>query len=699
VTDHGLPLRGVRVADASTGIAGAYCTKLLADAGADVVSFSSVPVSSGSSRGVLLDWLDASKQRISEFERGEPFAVVVRDQDTPDDAGRAVGRATAIDVVITPFGLTGPWSGRPATEFTLQAPIGVISPRGRTDRAPVMAGGRLGEWAAGSFAATAAVTGLLWSLLDGEAHVVDVSMFECMALSLLVYPSMLRFGFPDPTLGVEIPSIERTADGYVGLCTMTPAQFSAFARMIGRDDWAADEQLSTVIGRIERKDELQPVITAWTSARRTDEVVELAAALRVPATPIGNGASLPTQEPFASRGVFTNTGRFHAPRPAVRFAVRERGAPLTLDPAGARPLAGVRVVDFSAFWAGPFATQYLAAMGADVVKVESARRPDFFRFIGTFPNQDQWIERAAIFHANNTGKRGVTLELDTEDGLALARGLVDRADIVLENFTPRVLDGFGLDHDAIATTNPDALVVRMPAFGLDGPWRDRPGFAQTVEQASGMAWVTGYADDPPRIPRGPGDPLAGMHAAFAALCGVYHRAHGGGGGLIEVPLCDVAVNITVEQVLVYDTEQRLLTRDGCASIDGGVQGVFRCDGEPAWLAVSATAPALLDALRGVIGDVSPEEWCSARPAPECEEILLAAGIPAAVVVDDSRIGANEQLRARGFFETVDHPVAGATELVTWPFRFDEGFARWYSTPAPLLGQHNAEILGVTPSTP
>jgi len=126
--------------------------------------------------------------------------------------------------------------------------------------------------------------------------------------------------------------------------------------------------------------------------------------------------------------------------------------------------------------------------------------------------------------------------------------------------------------------------------------------------------------------------------------------------------------------------------------------VFRCDGEPAWLAVSATTPALLDALRGVTGDASLEEWCSARPAPECEEVLLSAGVPAAVVVDDSHIGANEQLRARGFFETVHHPVAGATELVTWPFRFDKGFARWYSTPAPLLGQHNAEILGVTPST-
>ena len=189
----------------------------------------------------------------------------------------------------------------------------------------------------------------------------------------------------------------------------------------------------------------------------------------------------------------------------------------------------MKVLDFTAFWAGPAATAWLAAMGADVIKVEAVQRPDGIRFSATVRPQQEpmFYEMSALFHASNLGKRGITLDLGHPDGLDLARRLIARCDVIVENFTPRVLEQFGLDYEGVRALRPDAVMVRMPAFGLSGPWRDRPGFAQTMEQITGMAWVTGYEGGPPIIPGGPVDPMVGTHTALAIVAALEHRgAHG-----------------------------------------------------------------------------------------------------------------------------------------------------------------------------
>ena len=189
---------------------------------------------------------------------------------------------------------------------------------------------------------------------------------------------------------------------------------------------------------------------------------------------------------------------------------------------------GSRVLDFTAFWAGPFATAWLAALGADVIKVEAVQRPDGIRFsAGVRPRDDpRFYEKSGLFHAVNLGKRGITLDLGHPDGLACAEQLIAHADVVVENFTPRVLEQFGLDYETVRALRPDVVMLRMPAFGLSGPWRDRPGFAQTMEQITGMAWVTGYEGGPPIIAGGVVDPMVGTHAALGAHRGARpSRAH------------------------------------------------------------------------------------------------------------------------------------------------------------------------------
>ena len=240
--------------------------------------------------------------------------------------------------------------------------------------------------------------------------------------------------------------------------------------------------------------------------------------------PIGTGETVTGFEHFRERGAFVTHPGADFVQPRVPYRIGEtppvafRPAPMLGEHTGtvgwpasraraaggahsegdSLPLDGVRVLDFTAFWAGPAATHMLAALGADVIKVESIQRPDGMRFTTTArPSVDRWWEWGPVFNGANAGKRGVTLDMTRPQGLAVAKSLVAWADAVVENFSPRVMEGFGLDWEAVAAANPRAIMVRMPAFGLTGPWRDRTGFAQTMEQVSGMAWVTGLADGPP----------------------------------------------------------------------------------------------------------------------------------------------------------------------------------------------------------
>jgi crotonobetainyl-CoA:carnitine CoA-transferase CaiB-like acyl-CoA transferase len=377
------------------------------------------------------------------------------------------------------------------------------------------------------------------------------------------------------------------------------------------------------------------------------------------------------------------------------------------------PLADIRVVDFTAFWAGPAGTGMLAALGADVVKIESTARPDGMRFTSTRPpTVDQWWEWGPIFNAVNANKRSVTLDLNRTEGVELVLRLLAGADAALENFTPRVMENFGLSWDTVRAANPRLVMVRMPGFGLDGPWRDRTGFAQTMEQVSGMAAVTGFPDSPPLIPRGACDPMAGMHAVFALLAALRQRERDGQGRLVEVTMVEAALNAAAEAVVEYSASGRLLTRDGNRGPVASPQGVFRCEDDGAderWVAVAVTDDGQWDSLAklmdlrgprpasGEAGVDAVEQamaaWCSGRSAAGVADDLLAAGVPAAVVMnpgDIDRLGAFE---GRRFVETVDHPVVGSHPIPGVPFRFaSRGDRPWFRTPAPTLGQHNEEVL-------
>jgi crotonobetainyl-CoA:carnitine CoA-transferase CaiB-like acyl-CoA transferase len=387
-----------------------------------------------------------------------------------------------------------------------------------------------------------------------------------------------------------------------------------------------------------------------------------------------------------------------------------------------RPYDGLRIADFTSFWAGPFLTHTMAMFGADVIHVESVVRPDGARLMSHWPPAEpQWWEHSSFFHATNTNKRGVTLDMATDRGRALAHQLVTECDVVVENYSPRVMEAWGLGWDDVRARRPDTIMVRMPAFGLSGPWRDRTGFAMTMEQVSGMAWLTGFPEHAPGALFGPCDPGAGLHAALGLMVALDARRRTGQGVLVEAPMVAGALNVAGELVVEHSAYGALLSRAGNVGPAAAPQNCYVCgdvDDEGArhrWVAIAVADDDQWAGLRSALDDPAwatrPElatmagrrahrdeldaalaAWCAERPAAEVVERLWPAGVPVAPVVHPSEQLGFEQLAARRFFETVHHPISGAAVHVTFPFRFPGEEGPVHRRPAPTLGQHNDEVL-------
>ncbi|WP_420639532.1 CoA transferase [Candidatus Poriferisocius sp.] len=719
-----VPNGDLRVLQLQGGIEVAFCAKILADSGADVAVVEPTgghPLR-GRGDGSLYGYLHGGKRSIlgDAMDPGELASgadVVVTDA-IPGGWERFHARHPHVTVVvITPYGLEGPWADRPATDLTLQAGSGGMAPRGALGRAPLMVGGEPTAWFAGSIAAVSVLAAMVRQRPDTEGELIDVSMFEAAHLEHGMHPVTFASIAQRPfqtTRGTPVPGIEPTADGHVGFFVITGQQWLDFCSLVGQPQWAEDDSLFIATTRRERADELLGPIRAWTATQTTAELVELASSMRIPVAPIGTGATLPEIDQFVAEEWFVvNPDGFLQPRrpyrvvdepvcPAVATDTLGAGSVDHWDdrpnPAGsvaALPLAGLRVADFSGFWAGPMASGILAGFGAEVIHVEGPRRPDGIRMNSIRSmSDDQWWEWSPLFCGANTNKLSLTLDLATAAGRDVALALLGSCDVMVENFSPRVVDQIGLDADAVLAANPNLVVVRMPAFGLHGPWRDRVGFAQTIEQAVGLAYLTGYVAEEPVIPNGMCDPLAGVFGAIAALVGLAERDRRGEGMVVESPMVGAGLATTAEQVIDFSLTGRLHQAMGNRS-PLFQQDVYPASGDDEWLAVSLPDDLAMTALAGVVGSSDPDsiaKWCVGRRAGDASAELQDAGVPVAPVVWAHQVLDNPQLVHRGFFEEMEHPVCGTFPVASWPARFGAGPHRWNRAPSPTLGQHNRVIL-------
>jgi crotonobetainyl-CoA:carnitine CoA-transferase CaiB-like acyl-CoA transferase len=644
-------------------------------------------------------------------------------------------------VSITPFGAGGPMSGWPATDFTMQAESGTILFRGNAARPPVQIGGRLAEFLGGVYAAPAIVACAARARRTGVGEHIDASVTEAMTVagSILADAAHHVLGRPEllnPARSTETPSIERALDGFIGFNTNTRPQLEGFLVLIGRPDLIGDERFAGLGGRYLHRDEWQAIIDDFMPHHLVAEIDETAAALRIPVSPVYDGKTVVGNEHLAARGVFVDGAdglprprrpyRFDdeplpVPRPALRVgehdgAIEPRTRPAASDPAAdpaALPLGALKVVDMTSWWVGASCTHALALLGAEVVHVESVTHPDGMRLTSGYGREDWW-EWGHMFAAANTDKLDVTIDVDEPRGRQLLVELIRWADVVVENFSPRVMEKWGFDRDGVMAINPRVVYLRMPGMGLDGPWRQRVAFAQTMEQMSGQAWITGFPDDIPLIPRGPADPTAGLHGAFAIVTALTRRELTGAGVFVEAPMIEAVLNVTAEPVLEQAAFGNTMMRMGNRSPYAAPQGLYACDGFEQWLAVSVADD---DHWRGLCAALGRDDWaCDAdlathagrveqhdeldmvigawaaeRSVADAVERLVAHGVPAGTGRDPRAISRHPQFVARGFYEEVDHASLGRYPAPGFPFRFAT-VDHWLHTAAPRFGEHNHDVL-------
>ena len=396
------------------------------------------------------------------------------------------------------------------------------------------------------------------------------------------------------------------------------------------------------------------------------------------------------------------------------------------------PLQGIRVLDSTYVFALPYAGGLLADMGAEVIKVEGPGRPDTTRTggqSGSFPENDlgeDWWNRSSTYNTLNRGKASLTLDLTDARARDLFRELVSISDVVMENYTPRVMRGWGLDYQGLKAIKPDIVMVSNTGYGHgEGPYSGYPAMATTQEGTHGLCWITGYPGGPPsRAGASYVDFLATWTALFAIGAALHYRNRSGHGQWIDLAMYQPGVMFTSEYILDYMVNGRMGERMGNRHPARAPQGCYKAGGTDQWVTLSVGSDEQWQALCELMG--SPElaldpkfgdvlariknhdeldfilnRWTGGYDKYRLMEMLQSAGIPAGPVLDNRDTHLDPHFKARGFLENVTYPKdrgIGTRPLIGRPYRFSKSPLK-IKGPAPSLGQHNepvlTELLGVS----
>jgi crotonobetainyl-CoA:carnitine CoA-transferase CaiB-like acyl-CoA transferase len=385
------------------------------------------------------------------------------------------------------------------------------------------------------------------------------------------------------------------------------------------------------------------------------------------------------------------------------------------------PLEGIRIVDFTAYWAGPLPTAIMADLGAEVIKVESIQRPDQFRIVAVSGDPAEVYELSPPFNATNRNKLDLTLDLARPDGVRLFKELVRVSDAVVQNYSPRVMPQLGLSYEVLREINPAIVMTSVSGFGQEGPWRDYVSFAAIGEALSGISGLSGYTGEGALIHGvGVSDPFAGYLAAFSTLAAVHHARATGEGQHVDVSQLEASMQYIADALIEFEFTGRPRARATCDDSAMAPHAAFPTRGEDAWLALSVATEQQWQALVAAMD--APEwtsdgqfatpllrqrnraalnervaQWTARFDRHELARDLQARGVPAAPVLAPSDLLKDPALEAAGFFQYVDHPIAGRHPYPSFPARID-GEHPPIRKVGPILGGDNryvlAKILGL-----
>jgi len=389
------------------------------------------------------------------------------------------------------------------------------------------------------------------------------------------------------------------------------------------------------------------------------------------------------------------------------------------------PLAGIRVCDFTWVWAGPYCTLQLAHLGAEVIRIETKTRPCVTRQLPPWPNGEfNGLNRSGYFNQYNQGKKSLSLNFKHPEAKEIARKLISKSDILINNFAAGVIEKMGFGYEEAKKLRRDIIMITLSGYGDTGPYRDYVAYGPAQVPLSGLSSLTGYKDFPPmHAGFSYADPNAGVHGAFALLTALYHRAKTGEGQYIDMSQWECAMDLLAEGILEYTMNGREPVRNGNRDPFMAPHGNFKCidwpekimdvtidrwvsivcadDAEWGRLASAIGAPDLAndprfktlaarkhneDALEALI-----QQWTSARTVEDVIDILVKANVAVGAVADNRYLSTDANLTARNFWVYKEHPEVGKMQHAGIPWRMS-GTPTEVRAAAPTLGQHTDEVL-------
>ena len=659
---------------------------------------------------------------------------------------------------ITPFGQYGPYRDYQADEINAYAWGGLMGVTGEPDREPLKNGGWQAQYQAGLSALVGTLAALAQRNRDGRGQQVDVSVIETVAL--MVEPHMIwnyaTSGAQRGRLGNHSIIPPRGTwpckDGWVTVVPSLWRNWEAFYKMTSIEA-LQDERFATNEGRAHNADEIMAILLPWMLERTREEIYHAAQRVGMPFGYVANVAEILTSPHLRARGYFVELEhpvagrRTHPWAPALLQQTpycwsrapllgehtaaitagrgRESGndgswvnpqlsdgspqSPLSepLPPStDTLPLAGLRVLDLSRVWAGPLATKFLADCGAEVIKVQPVRHYDLARTDNV----------SGYWHQCNANKQAICLEFARPEGIALFKRLASVSDVVLENFTPRVMKGFGLDYEVLHAINPGLIMIACPAMGSTGPEASYGALGESIEALAGIVAQTGYRgeDQPMKSGINYADPIVGMQAAAAVLAALLYRGRTGRGQFIDLSMRETTIALIGEQIVDYSGGGPIPARSGNRHSVFAPQGAYRCRGEDQWLTLCVRSDDEWSTLCSIIG--RPElaedaslvdaagrranhdaldrilgEWAREREAREATDMLQAAGIAAAPVLHVGDLIDDPHLNARGFWRSVDELGFGRNPYPALPFQLSRSPVQIRTAP-PRFAEHNRRTL-------
>jgi crotonobetainyl-CoA:carnitine CoA-transferase CaiB-like acyl-CoA transferase len=677
--------------------------------------------------------------------------------------------ATVI-VALSGFGLTGPYATWRTSPLIDWASGGYLYLNGEPTREPLQGGGPWASMLTGATAAVGAQAALLDRTVSGRGQLVDVGAMEAIAAahqwSLTMYTHIgavkkrwgLRFGESFHPLGLY-----QCRDGWIMIGAASKEQWERLCLVADAPELLLDEDLFAPAARFERADEIDGYLQPWLSEHTADEAVDTLQANRVPASKVMDFGQVLESEQLAFR-------HFWAPRPDLAATARMPRAPFRLVPgppdSGAQPppalgtdtaafieqarvatpralpvvdLADTRVLEFTLAWAGPLAGRILADLGAQVLKVEHPAS----RGLGTtgkasqiggssdwkwgtlpnpqiraevFPSADpgtRWWNRMGVWNKMNRGKRSLCIDAKTDDGKAILAQLVARADVLVHNFTPRGAASLGIDAASLAHHSDRIVSVAMTGYGETGPMASHSSYGPILEAYAGLDEATGYIDeDPMRLGLAFPDAVGGVHGAFAILAALWERAASASAVHVDLSQLESLLSLVGEGVLATSVTGRPPARHGNRSDDYAPQGVYRCEGDDTWVAITVASddewhrfvdllgePELATARDATIAerfarhdtiDEAIAHWADRLQSSAAAAQLQAIGVAACPVFTNKDLVENEHLQARGFVVELDQADVGLARFPGYPIHFErhEPVRRG----APALGADNATTL-------